>query len=520
METTAQSIAKTYDDVPYDSRPFPQSHPARSAAIAKLFGLSPPVLGSGRVLELGCAAGGNLIPIAAAFPEAQFLGVDLSAVQIGQGRERIAELGLSNIELRHQSISDLREGEGQFDYIICHGVYSWVPSSVRDAIMRVCRENLSEHGIAYISYNVFPGWRLRGALRDAMLFHVEGQTDPRRRVTMAREMLAQLSEATDAATPYGQMLRKEVACFRDQHDYYLVHEYLEINNEPCYVADFIAKARAAKLEFLTEANFNFTIAETFGPKNGQLLRELSGNRLDRMEQYIDFLSGRTFRQTLLVRCENAPSIQRNLDASRLDGLHINASFNPTPEKVDDLYVFKDAAGRTLSTPDPFVRDAVQRLAAMFPQTATLQELLKKSAGPVPASPQDEANVRDAVFKMAIAGICDLATEPVLAAAAPSVNPKALEIARVDARSGRGWTTNMRHESIPLTLVQQAVLPVLDGEHDEEGVRRQLEDAVRDGKIVFLKGGEPVREPAEIDASIAEHLKSALETLARSGLLVA
>ena len=91
---------------------------------------------------------------------------------------------------------------------------------------------------------------------------------------------------------------------------------------------------------------------------------------------------------------------------------------------------------------------------------------------------------------------------------------------MDARSGRGWTTNMRHESIPLTLVQQAVLPVLDGEHDEEGVRRQLEDAVRDGKIVFLKGGEPLREPAEIDASIAEHLKSALETLARSGLLVA
>ena len=102
METTAQSIAQTYDDVPYDSRPFPQSHPARSAAIAKLFGLTPPVLKNGRVLELGCAAGGNLIPMAAMFPDAQFLGVDLSVVQIEQGRERITELGLTNIELRHQ----------------------------------------------------------------------------------------------------------------------------------------------------------------------------------------------------------------------------------------------------------------------------------------------------------------------------------------------------------------------------------------------------------------------------------
>ena len=221
METTAQSIAQTYDDVPYDSRPFPQSHPARSAAIAKLFGLMPPSIRKGRILELGCAAGGNLIPMAAMFPDAQFLGVDLSGVQIEQGRDRIRQLDLSNIELRHQSIADLGERDGLFDYIICHGVYSWVPASVRDAIMRVSRENLCEQGIAYISYNVFPGWRLRGALRDAILFHVEGESDPRRKVAMARKMLNQLAEASDATTPYGQMLRKEVASFNEQQDHYL-----------------------------------------------------------------------------------------------------------------------------------------------------------------------------------------------------------------------------------------------------------------------------------------------------------
>ncbi len=520
METTAQSIAQTYDDVPYDSRPFPQSHPARSAAIAKLFGLTPPVLKNGRILELGCAAGGNLIPMAAMFPDAQFLGVDLSVVQIEQGRERITELGLTNIELRHQSIADLSNTDGLFDYIICHGVYSWVPASVRDAIMRVCRENLNDNGIAYISYNVFPGWRLRGALRDAILFHVEGEPDPRRKVAMARQMLAQLAEASDASTPYGQMLRKEVASLREQQDHYIAHEYLELNNEPCYVADFIAKARSAKLEFLTEANFNFTIAETFGPQNGPLLRELSGNKLERMEQYIDFLSGRTFRQSLLVRQDIASMIQRFLDSSRLDGLHINASFNPVPEKNGDLFVFKDAAGRTLTTPNPFVRDAVQILAAKYPQTATLESLVAEAAGTETASAEDEASVRDAVFKMAIAGLCDLATEPVPACAAPGANPQASDLARADARSGRGWTTNMRHESVALTLVQQAVLPALDGKHDERDVQRVVAEAVSTGKIVFLKGGVPVLEQGEIDASIREHVKSALATLARSGLLVA
>ncbi len=520
MDTTAQSIAQTYDDVPYDSRPFPQSHPARSAAIARLFGLTPPNLRAGRVLELGCAAGGNLIPMAANFPEAQFLGVDLSAVQIAQGRARIAELGLNNIELRHQSISDLSAREGLFDYIICHGVYSWVPASVRDAIMRVSRENLSAHGIAYISYNVFPGWRLRGALRDAVLFHVEGEANPRRKVAMARQMLRQLADASDAATPYGQMLRKEFASFCDQQDHYIAHEYLELNNEPCYVADFIAKARAAKLEFLTEANFNYTIAETFGPQNGPLLRELSGNQLDRMEQYIDFLSGRTFRQSLLVQQEIAPAIQRSLDSSRLDGLHVHANFEATPQKAGDLYVFKDGAGRTLTTPNVFVRDAVQILTAKFPQTMTLEAMVAEAAGDKSATVDEESAVRDAVFKMAVAGLCDLATEPVLVGKRLAANPQALPLARVDALSGRGWTTNVRHESIALTLVQQAVLPALDGKHDEDDVRRVVAEAVRSGKIVFLKSGVPIQEQTEIDASIREHVQGALETLARLGLLVA
>ena len=71
-----------YDTLPYDSYSFPYSHPARLAAVARLFGLTPPENKKFRVLELGSASGGNLIPLAMFYPEVEVIGVDYSEVQV------------------------------------------------------------------------------------------------------------------------------------------------------------------------------------------------------------------------------------------------------------------------------------------------------------------------------------------------------------------------------------------------------------------------------------------------------
>jgi len=87
-----------YDATPYTSDAFPQSAPGQLAAIAHVFGLDVPAVSRARVLEIGCAAGGNIIPFAAAHPEALAVGIDLSQVQIDLGRERAQALGLDNLE--------------------------------------------------------------------------------------------------------------------------------------------------------------------------------------------------------------------------------------------------------------------------------------------------------------------------------------------------------------------------------------------------------------------------------------
>ena len=96
-----------------------------------------------RVLELGCTDGGNLLPMAATLPRSSFLGIDLSGRQIAAGQKMIERLGLENVELRQMDIADVGEDFGTFDYIICHGVYSWVPPPVQDKILEICARRLA-----------------------------------------------------------------------------------------------------------------------------------------------------------------------------------------------------------------------------------------------------------------------------------------------------------------------------------------------------------------------------------------
>ena len=155
---STEELRKAYDEIPYTNAPEPYTHISRIAAIGRLRGLAPASPSRCRVLELGCADGGNLLPMASHYAESEFVGIDLSPIQVAIGCQRIEELGLPNFELRAANIMELDETNlGQFDYIILHGVYSWVPVEVRDRILSICSKHLTRNGIVYISYNVYPG---------------------------------------------------------------------------------------------------------------------------------------------------------------------------------------------------------------------------------------------------------------------------------------------------------------------------------------------------------------------------
>ncbi len=173
------ALRTSYDEFPYQSVPLRQTHPDHLATVASLFGFDAADVGRARVLEIGCGSGGNLIPLAASYPDSTFVGIDLSAVQIAHGAAEIEALGLLNIRLQAMDVMAFDEAQGAFDYIIAHGIYSWVPAPVQDRILALCASLLAANGIAFVSYNTLPGWRMLSTVREAMLYHTRDVEDSR-----------------------------------------------------------------------------------------------------------------------------------------------------------------------------------------------------------------------------------------------------------------------------------------------------------------------------------------------------
>lgn len=312
-----ESVRKTYDEVPYHSNAYPQSQPEQLASQAKLFGMNPRLPSQARVLEVGCSAGGNLIPLAARYPEARFTGIDLSHVQVDQAQQAIRALNLLNIDIRHLSLTDLEPAAEKFDYLICHGVYSWVPEPVQEVILSICQRDLAADGVAYISYNTYPGWKLREVIRDAILYHTGGIQEPMKQVAEARGIIQYIFKITDQESAFGRFLKAEAELMNKVKDDYLYHEYLEINNRPCYFKDFIQRAADHQLAYLGEAVLADMAPQRLGPEVYKTLQRLSRGNIIATEQYMDFFRNRTFRQTLLIHQDRFAKLRRNITPENL-----------------------------------------------------------------------------------------------------------------------------------------------------------------------------------------------------------
>ena len=518
LEAIIARTALKYDLLPYQSKAFAQSQPGRLGGLARLFGLEAVPLAKARVLELGCASGGNIIPLAARFPEAQFVGVDLSRTQVAAGRARISELELGNIEILCQSFTEIDEKLGDFDYIICHGVYSWVPPLVQEAIMKITRARLSPHGVAYISYNVLPGWRMLQNLRDAFLLTVPDHNDSVARVAKARELLSFLKDATPDKGPYGLMLKTWHDRLAGLPDDYIAHEFLEETNSPSTVRDFAASAARHDLAFLGECDLHSMIVDNYPTETAQRVREMTNNDLVESEQMLDLITGRTFRQTLLVGKERLNQINRALGPACLEGLYFLTGRDLKLARTDSGATLTDGAGRQMTTTFASVAAGLERLVERFPAASSIDDCavaLTKAQ----LNEGGRALLADALYRMLIVGMIGFSSEPVDLASSVSAKPLALVLARADAAAGAEHTTNARHETVFLDAGARTLLPALDGKRDSAALVKTLLDAAKAGQLTFNRDGQPVTDPKAMPAIAAEFLPLLLSSIAAAGLLV-
>ena len=454
----------TYDAVPYESFPFAQSHPARMSGMARLFGLSAPDIATARVLELGCSFGGNLLPMAMQYPSARFTGADLSQVQIAYANTISAELGVKNITFRQANILDLAKESEQYDYIITHGVYSWIPPAVQNAMLELYGKQLAADGVGYISYNVYPGWKMREVVREMMLFHVGHLQDHTTKLAQARAILqyaGKLHANNQAA--FGRLMAEEANLLMRCSDSYIYHEHLEANNRPCYFHEFVAASAKHGLSYLGESALSDMLPDRHGADLANTARQISDGNIIACEQYVDLLTNRAFRQTLLVRADRAPSVQRALSATSFFHLHISAQLKATnPEPVLQTTktpqaavhaVYTDVHGRQINANQAHAKVMIDTLVAASPYSVPFAQIVDAVAAFASAAGIQLDAAQYVASELAVLlgqGVATLYGEPM---ARPTIeNARVAPYARWHAARGN-VVTNALHGLVQLTPEQ-------------------------------------------------------------------
>jgi methyltransferase-like protein len=447
-----------------------------------------PTWPAARVLEIGCAAAGNLIPFAATHPLARTVGIDLSQVHIDEGRRRVRALGLDNVELMHGDIAHLDlAAVGQFDFIICHGVYSWVPHEVQEAILAACGQLLSPAGVAYVGYNTYPGWKAKEIVRDAMLLSVGDSATIDEKVRRARSMVGFLHQVAQPDSVLARALDDYQLIAATAGDYYLLHEELEIFNAPCYFRAFVDRARVHGLDYLAEAQPEYTFARNYGPTVVDHLLDYADHQI-LLEQHLDFVVNRHFRQTLLVHAERTPQISRTLDRIRCRQMHFAASLPPVAggTRLDDSsQQYGDTDGSSVATCDAGLKAAIDALTDRWPWTLSWQELVDAARARlarvgIEAAPDFEARIDDLLECLIIQGQTRYRLAPVLpepACTPVRLNEAARRMAELTREDADAFVFNHWHELLPLSAVDRYLLPLLDGHRDRQALVEALMDVV-------------------------------------------
>ena len=449
-----RNLAQKYDAVAYAAQANAQSHPTHLATVASLLGLAPPAVASARVLEVGCSDGANLLPMAATLPNARFTGCDISGQAIAAARRCADELGLRNVTLVQADLATLRDGGEPFDYIVAHGVYSWVPAAVRDELLALAKDRLHPDGLMFVSFNVYPGCHVRQAAWEMLRYHVDRFDDPRVRLDQARALAGLLAEPSVAQTEVDGLLRQELAKLATQTDSAIFHDDLASPNDPVYFHQFAAHLAQFDLAYLGEAKLSMMTAAGLTPRVQEFLSTL--DRLTR-EQYLDFARLRRFRQSLVCRADAQPSsVPAN---ARAAAMHATASTSLVRAAVEGK-AFADAIPPDASA--RAVRRLLQWLVEEAPRVIPVQEAAQWLAQ---NASEDAAAARPVAALLAeacYAGTVDLYTEPPPLAATAGERPVASPVVRWQA--GRQPNlTNLRHEPMRIDDPHAlALLSLMDG----------------------------------------------------------
>jgi len=521
----SNAASTPYDEVLYPSGLFPQTHPDRLATRAYLRGMSPAPIECCRVLELGCGAADNLVAMAFQLPGSEFVGIDVGRIPIASGQALVAELGMRNVTLLAMNLCDPGLDQfGEFAFIIAHGVYSWVPQPVRERILGICQNMLTAQGIAYISYNTYPGCHFRDLVRHMMCFHTQKFQGTAEKAAQSRALVKFIAESRIKSDYYTEAFRAQLGRLTKYCDESLYHDDLNPLAQPCYFHEFMAEAARHDLQYVGEAVLDNSDRALFTPETLQRMSELEGANEIVREQYKDFLCGTGFRHTLLCRKEIllAPVVVDE----RIPELFAMCDYVPMidPEAAGDAPIeFQSPRGGKFEIADPLWRTGLSYICSQWPCAASFEQIMEKvrerdAKRIIDSDAETEAATIAAALRQSyLAGELSLSVRPPKVVNRISERPAISQLAHEQLRRGRPLASQL-HRSMKIpNFASSHFMSLLDGSRDLETLSAEM-IAFTASHVANSQAGEPV-EKGTLEANVKQCIENNLVSLMRAGMLV-
>jgi SAM-dependent methyltransferase len=362
-------ITNPYDELPYRSLPIEWTAPERLALASLLHGGPRPPLKTYRVLEIGCGDGANLLALGYFRKHAMFVGVDGARSRIEIAEAHRSQLGLSNVSFIHTDFHAAdRRLSGCFDYIVAHGIFSWISADTRDILLELCAKRLHRRGLLYLNYNARPGWNVRGMIREFLLAQTAGLPNLRARAQLAQDVAAQIIASMEADEhPYSRLLVDEFRFVCESHISLVAHEYLAVHNYAYWRSEFLAHARQYRLEYLADADFCYRS----GRLPEDLAPQLSANQITgrTLDDTVDLLCYRQLHSPILTP---GPFEAQMPSPEEIGDLLVASCLVPCASESSDSPMFIHPSGYRVEAKQRVMGAALERLQPLWPRGLTVK----------------------------------------------------------------------------------------------------------------------------------------------------
>jgi len=516
-----------YNDIFFESRPSPERHVLTLSTLAFLNGLSTPPASESRVLEIGCSTGGNLIPMACAFPEASFLGIDISSSQIKSACKKVSTLELKNIRFIEGDVRQEEPLEGNFDYIICHGMLTWVDPGIQDALLAFIAKNLTPEGVCYLSFNSQPGWRTRQIIWNAlapvrsMICSVQEKTA--RAKALLRSMSAML---IDTHRPYGIQLKEEIDRNLERSNAFFAHEILNPFCSALTLSELRALLKNYQLHYLCDAEpFRSPgVWAAFPELEQEFNKNIAAPPCQNVnpEQMADFLFPQSFRGAIISKKKAAPGLRQNPEL--IDSLSLCSPIMPLEVQPDifstKAVTFCSPTEQTREESDPLVKSALLVMRKTWPEPIHFKELYATALELSGLEPDTEqlVQLRLTLMHYFQSKHLELYREGYRAAIHHSDNPKLFSFARSQSLT-QDWVTTLRHETMPVDQFDKFLMPLLNGENSRATIAERMSALLQNGALQAKSDGQEVSSPDELEQILNDEIEHRLKRYIEQALLV-